>query len=229
MKLKDWRAEDLPREKVFRNGAAGLSNAELLAIFISSGRPGTNAVDAAQELLSSAGGRLCELCKRTPKELMKQKSVGPARAVTIAAALELGRRFLTEASAEAVVITGPEDVFRRMLPRLKGLDHEECWALYLNRSNRVVGEERLTSGTADSTFIDTKRIVRDVLERQARAVILVHNHPSGSPLPGQADIRETRQLQLALKTFDAQLFDHVIIGDGCYYSFEAERVTKKHL
>ena len=226
MKLKDWCAEDRPREKLLHRGAEALGNAELLAIFIGSGVPGTNAVDVAQELLSSAGGRLTELCGRSPKKLMAQKGVGKARAVTIAAALELGRRYLAEASAEQAVITGPGDVARMMLPQMKGLTHEECWVLYLNRANRVTGKERLTSGTVDCTLIDPKHIIRNVLERQAKAVILVHNHPSGSPLPGEADIRATRQLQLALRTFDARLFDHVILSDGGYYSFQDERVSR---
>ena len=226
MKLKDWNMEDRPREKLLHRGAAALENAELLAIFIGSGMPGTNAVSVAQELLSSAGGRLTDLCARSPRELMRHKGLGPARAVAIAAALELGRRYLAEASAEKKVITGPKDVFRMMRPRMKGLDHEECWALYLDRVNHVTGQERLTSGTADSTFIDTKRVIRNVLDRQAKAVILVHNHPSGSPMPGETDIRATRQLQLALRTFDVRLFDHVIVADGSYYSFQEDGIGK---
>lgn len=226
MKLKDWKEEDRPREKLLLHGAQALSNAELLAIFIGSGTPGVTAVDAAQALLSASGGRLSELGKRTPKELTAYRSVGPARAVAIAAALELGKRYLAEATAEDAVITSPKDVFRMMLPLMKGLDHEECWALYLNRANRVIGRERMTSGTVDRTFFDTKRIIRSALARQAKAVILVHNHPSGSARPGQADILATRQLQQALHTFDAQLFDHVILADGEYYSFANEEIGK---
>ena len=226
MKLKDWNEAERPREKLVREGAAALSNAELLAIFIGSGVPGANAVDVAQELLSLSGGRLSELYGRPLKELQAVKSIGPARAVAITAALELGRRYLAEEAAPSTVITGPEDVVRFMRPLLKGLDHEECWALYLNRANRVTGREKVTSGTVDGTFIDTKRILRHVIERQARAVILVHNHPSGNPCPGETDIRATRQLQLALRTFEAQLFDHVILSDGSWYSFQDERIGK---
>ena len=110
-----------------------------------------------------------------------------------------------------------------MLPLLKGLDHEECWALYLNRSNLVTGREKLTTGTAETTLIDPKQVLKGVVSRQAHAVILVHNHPSGSPAPGEADIRETRKLQLALKAFDVRLTDHVIVSDNAYYSFQDER------
>ena len=223
MKLLDWNRDERPREKLLSQGPGALGNAELLAIFISSGTPGTNAVEAAQALLSSAGGKLTELCKRTPKELMKARSVGPARAVAIAAALELGRRYFSEATSGPPVVTGPEDVVRLMLPLLKGLDHEECWVLYLNRSNHVTGRERLTSGTADTTLIDPKFVLRGVIGHQAKAVILVHNHPSGSPMPGEADIWETQRLRQALKAFDVKLFDHVIISDGSWYSFQDER------
>ena len=226
MKLKDWDKEERPREKLLLKGPGALGNAELLAIFIGSGVPGTNAVSVAQELLSSAGGRLTELCRRPAKRLMQTKGVGLARAVAIAAALELGRRFLAEAASRQATVNGPEDVVDMMLPLLKGLDHEECWVLYLNRANVVTGKEKLTSGTADCTLIDNRQILRRVLDEQAKAVILVHNHPSGSPLPGEADLRATRQLQLSLKAFDVKLFDHVIIADGAYYSFQDERICK---
>ena len=146
MKLKDWMAEERPREKLLHQGAGALGNTELLAIFIGSGVPGTNAVSVAQELLSSAGGRLTELCRRPAKRLMQTKGVGLARAVAIAAALELGRRFLAEAASRQATVNGPEDVVDMMLPLLKGLDHEECWVLYLNRANVVTGKEKLTSG-----------------------------------------------------------------------------------
>ena len=222
MRLKDWNTEERPREKLLLKGPGALGNAELLAIFIGSGVPGANAVSVAQELLSSAGGRLSELCRRPAKQLMRQRGVGQARAVAIAAALELGRRYLAEAAARQPTVNGPEDVVDMMLPILKGLDHEECWALYLNRANVVTGKEKLTSGTADCTLIDNKQILRRVLDEQAKAVILVHNHPSGSPLPGESDLKATRSLQLALKAFDISLFDHVIIADGAYNNFIAE-------
>ena len=226
MRLKDWNTEERPREKLLLKGPGALGNAELLAIFIGSGVPGTNAVSVAQELLSSAGGRLSELCRRPAKKLMKTKGIGQARAVAIAAALELGRRYLAEAASRQATVNGPEDVVDMMLPLLKGLDHEECWALYLNRANVVTGREKLTSGTVDCTLIDPKQVLRRALDEQAKAVILVHNHPSGSPLPGESDLKATRQLQLALKAFDVKLLDHVIIADGCWYSFQDERICK---
>ena len=164
MRLKDWNTEERPREKLLLKGPGALGNAEPLAILIGSGVPGANAVSVAQELLSSAGGRLSELCRRPAKQLMRQRGVGLARAVAIAAALELGRRYLAEAAARQPTVNGPEDVVDMMLPILKGLDHEECWALYLNRANVVTGKEKLTSGTADCTLIDNKQILRRGLD-----------------------------------------------------------------
>ena len=229
MKMKDWIVEEQPREKLLRRGADTLSNAELLAIFVCAGRPGQNALDIAQELLSSAGGKLTELLLRTPGKLMEQKGIGEARAVAISAALELGRRFMAEASAPKQSITGPEEVYRMMLPLMKGLDHEECWALFLNRANIVTRQEKLTSGTVDTTLIDARQVLRNAIEQQSKAVILVHNHPSGSPLPGEADIRETHHLRMALQAFDIRLFDHIVMTDGAYYSFQEERITRKRL
>ena len=229
MKMKDWSLDERPREKMLRRGAGSLSNAELLAIFIGSGVPGTNAVDVGQRLLSSVGGRLSNLVGQPVGKLMEQKGIGEARAVAITAALELGRRYMAEEAAVLESVHSPEQVFRMMLPLLKGLPHEECWALFLNRANVVTRREKLTTGTVESTLIDSKQILRHALEQQAKAVILVHNHPSGSPLPGEADIRETRKVQQALKTFDILLLDHVVIADGGYYSFQDERVVKRGL
>ena len=229
MKMKDWTEEERPREKMLRRGAGALSNTELLAIFIGSGVPGANAVDVGQQLLSSVGGRLSGLYGLSPGKLMRHKGIGAARAVAITAALELGRRYMAEATDVREAVSGPEQVFRMMLPLLKGRAHEECWVLYLNRANIVTGREKLTTGTADSTLIDSKQVLRSALEQQAKAVILVHNHPSGSPLPGEADIRETHRLNLAVTAFDILLLDLVIIADGSYYSFQDERVVQKGL
>jgi DNA repair protein RadC len=159
------------------------------------------------------------------KKLLEHKGIGEARAVAITAALELGRRFMKEEAATPESINGPEQVFRMMLPTMKGLLREECWALYLNRSNVVTRRERLTTGTAESTLIDSREVLRSALDQQAKAVILVHNHPSGSPLPGEMDLRETRRLHRALQTFDIDLTDHVIIAYGSFYSFSRETLV----
>ena len=165
----------------------------------------------------------------TIEKLCAIKGIGPGKAVTISAAFELGRR----AAAEQVIrnkrpVTAPSDVFRMMLPSLRGLDHEECWVLFLNRANYVIGKERMSVGGMESTIMDTKSILRRAIERKANGVILVHNHPSGNALPGQADIAQTRTLKSALSSCEIQLIDHVIVAEDSWYSFADEQlVTEK--
>ena len=227
MKMKELCAEERPREKMLLRGAASLGNAELLAILIGSGTGGMNAVEVAQLLLAEAEGSLATLASMPVDRIIRQKGIGRTKALSIAASMELGRRFLSEASSvQKEVLSQPDQVFRMMLPLLKGLDHEESWVLYLNRARYLVGTEKLTSGTADSTAFDPKYILKRVFERQASAIILVHNHPSGNPMPGETDRRETRRLQLALRPFDIPLLDHIIVSDGAFFSFIEDRVIQ---
>ena len=210
-------------------GASALSNAELLAIMLRTGTGELNVVDLARELLKKADGRINEVSSMTIEKLCAIKGIGPGKAVTISAAFELGRR----AAAEQVIrnkrpVTAPSDVFRMMLPSLRGLDHEECWVLFLNRANYVIGKERMSVGGMESTIMDTKSILRRAIERKANGVILVHNHPSGNALPGQADIAQTRTLKSALSSCEIQLIDHVVVAEDSWYSFADEQlVTEK--
>ena len=227
MKIADLDRAERPREKLRRLGARDLTNAELVAVLIRTGAGGINAVEAAQELLRSAGWHLPALAAASVEALCRQKGVGINKALTLQAAFELGRR----ASGSPDLPDGrrlatPEAVCRLMLPRLGGLDHEECWALYLNNAGRLLADEKLTSGSQDATIIDPRTVTRRALEHRARAVILVHNHPSGSPLPGENDIRETRALKQALNTFRIDLKDHVIVVADGYFSFADERVVR---
>lgn len=227
MKLKDFCVDDRPREKMLEKGSGALSNAELLAIMLRTGTGEMNVVDLARELLRTAQGRINEVSAMTLEKLCSIKGIGPGKAVTIAAAFELGRR----ASAEQVVhdrrtISAPHDVFRLMLPYLRGLDHEECWVLFLNRANYVIGKERMSVGGLESTVMDTKTILRRAIERKASGVILVHNHPSGSAMPGQADIIRTGALKKALQACEIQLIDHVVIAEDSWYSFADEQLGK---
>ena len=147
------------------------------------------------------------------------------RAVIIAAALELGRRALEESAlADRRSIHSPETVYEIMIPALKSLDHEECWALFLNRANLLLGREMICSGSMESTLVDTGKILRRAIEKQSSYVILVHNHPSGSPLPGPADIHQTEMVRKALSAVEISLMDHVVIADGSFFSFSEERV-----
>jgi len=227
MKILDMCPDERPREKLRLRGAKALSNADLLAILLGSGTGGRSVIDVAQELMVSAGGRLSLLGAMPLERLVSHKGVGEARAVTIAAALELGRRSFEELSVvDKRAITSPELVFQLMLPHLKNLDHEECWILYLNRANFLIGKEMITSGSLESTLIDTGRILRKAIEKQCSYVILVHNHPSGSPRPGQADIYQTEVLRKALSAVGIHLADHVVIAEDTFYSFNEERVGK---
>ena len=227
MRIKELCPEERPREKMRLRGAKALSNADLLAILLGSGTGGLSVIDVAQELMVSAGGRLSLLGVMPLEKLVSHKGVGEARAITIAAALELGRRaFEEQVIVDKRAITSPEMVYQLMLPQLKNLDHEECWVLYLNRSNFLIGREMISSGTLESTPIDAARILRKAIEKQSSYIILVHNHPSGSPRPGQADIYQTEVLRRALSAVEIRLADHVVIAEDSFYSFCEERVGK---
>ena len=227
MKILDMCPDERPREKMRLRGAKALSNADLLAILLGSGTEGRNVMEIAQELMVSAGGRLSLLSVMPLERLVSHKGVGEARAITIAAALELGRRSFEELSVvDKRAITSPDLVFQLMLPHLKNLDHEECWALYLNRANYLIGKEMITSGSLESTLVDTGRILKKAIEKQCSYVILVHNHPSGSPRPGQADIYQTEVLRKALSAVGIHLADHVVIAEDAFYSFNEERIGR---
>ena len=224
MRIKDWIPEERPREKMRLRGAKALSNAELLAILLGSGTGGKNVIDVAQELLVKAEGRLLRLDSMSLETLTRQKGVGKVRAVTIVAALELGRRIFEEtATVDKHALTSPDLVYRLMLPGMKNLDHEECWVLYLNHANFLMGKELVGVGSMEMTVIDAQKILRRAIEKQSRNVILVHNHPSGNPYPGQADISQTDILRRVLSSVDISLLDHIVVADNQYYSFAEER------
>ena len=226
MRLKELCLDDRPREKMVEKGPAALSNAELLAIMIRTGTGKMNVVEVARALLHSAEGRLNAIADMSLDKLCSVSGIGPGKAVTIAAAFELGRRSAAELIvADRISVSSPKVVFRMMLPLLRGLDHEECWAIFLNRANYVLGKERMSVGGLESTVVDVKSILRRALEKKASGVILVHNHPSGSALPGQADIRQTGLLKKALQTCEIQLLDHVIVAEDSWYSFADEQLV----
>lgn len=225
MKIKDLCPDDQPREKMLRSGARTLSNAELLAILIGSGTGGKNATEVAREVLSASDGQLVLLSAMPIERLMLQKGIGRAKAIIIAAALELGRRSFEEsARINTTPITSPELVFQLMLPTMRDLDHEECWVLFLNGKSRLIGKEMISSGSLEHTIIDTRKILRRAIEKQCRHVIMVHNHPGGTPQPSQADIRQTDIVRRALAAVEITLTDHVIIASGQFFSFSEERI-----
>ena len=226
MKMLELCPEDRPREKMAAKGAEALSNAELLAILLRTGSGGHNAVETAQMLLRLSGGRLSALAQMSTDRMRSIGGIGQSKAITIAAALELGKRFCCEVeNTEKTSITSPEMIYRMMLKEIRGLPHEECWVLYLNRANYVIGRERMSKGGIDATIVDIKMIVRNALDKLASGVILTHNHPSGNPMPGTTDINTTGQLKRALSTFGISLVDHIILCDDRFYSFSDESMT----
>ena len=229
MRMKDFCADEMPREKLIEKGAGALSNTELLAILLRTGRGGMNVVDMARELLQSGDGTLNGLAEMSLERLKRVNGIGSSKAVAIAAAFELGRRTATEAArSTSEQISSAKDVFKIMQPVMKNLDHEECWVLYLNKANKFIAKEMISSGGLDSTIIDNRSIIRKAIDKKASGLILVHNHPSGSSMPSVADINQTQSLNKAVKTCDLSLVDHVVIAKGEYYSFADEVVTKAH-
>ena len=222
MSIKTWNEEERPREKLMHKGPAALTNAELLAILLHSGNREKSAVDLARELLASCEGRLSLLAGRNIHQLRTLGGMGTAKAATVQAAFELARRLDAEIPADEFTIRRADTVARMMTPLIGSLPHEECWVLYLNRAGKYVGREQVSAGGQTSTVIDIKIIVKKAVERLASGIILVHNHPSGNPLPGEQDRTQTGALRQALAVFDIALIDHVVIGKKKYFSFSEE-------
>ncbi len=226
MKIKDLDRGERPRERLLASGAAGLSTTELLAILLRSGTRKKNVKETAEELFGAAGNSLTVLSGFSPEKMTETEGIGPDKAATVSAAMELGKRFMGEQHCtDRVSITGPKQIFEVMRPIMKGLDHEECWIFFLNRANYVLSKERLSSGGMSATVLDTKVIIRKALEKRAHGLILVHNHPSGNPHPGSCDVKQTEVLKRAAALFDISLVDHIIVTDDRYYSFSDDTVA----
>ncbi len=225
MKISEISEQERPRERLLAKGAEALGNAELLAILLRTGRNGCNVLEIAHEALNHFTN-LSEIAGASTERLMEIRGIGRDKAATIAAAFELGRRFAEEfATKVRTPVTKPQQIYDQMIPLLKGLDHEECWVAYLNRSNYIIYKERVSSGGLSFTAIDPNTILRKALEKKASGLILIHNHPSGNPYPGAADIKETSRLKKAAEVFSISLMDHIVISDSCFYSFSDEAVT----
>ena len=225
MKINEISLSERPREKMMERGAQALSDGELLAILLRSGSSRASALELSQMLLSGADGQLTTLAGESVSRLSSLPGIGPSKAVTVLAAFELGRRLVAENNGRVYQqIIGPEAIYRLMIPKLKGLRHEECWVMYLDRAHHPITSERLSSGGSSATVIDNRMIVRRALELHADVLVLVHNHPSGSPRPGKADIEMTGRLKKAAGQFDIRLLDHVVVADTCFFSFADEQV-----
>lgn len=225
MKMKDLSADERPREKLLARGPSALGNSELLAILLHNGLPGQSVTELSSRLMSLGGGKLAGLFALGIDRMCALPGIGPCKAAEVQAALELGRRFLAEESdVVRTPVVGPRMIYDRMIPLLKGLDHEECWVVLLNTSNYIIDKRKLSQGGGDSTSIDVKRIVRLALDRNASALVLVHNHPSGNPRPSTADSKYTARLHEAAGSLGIALLDHVIVSDSAFYSFADDRL-----
>jgi DNA repair protein RadC len=224
MSIKNWASDDKPREKFLTKGVQNLSNAELLAILIGSGTRETSAVELSRHILSIAGNNLAELSRITVNELTKIKGVGEAKAITIVAALELGKRRNSSEISERHTISSSKDVFNYFHPIMVDLVHEEFWALYLNRSNKIIDKYKLSQGGVSGTVTDIRLILKKAIELLASSFIVCHNHPSGNVNPSENDTNITNKLKAAGSQMDINLLDHVIIANNSYFSYTDEGI-----
>lgn len=219
LKITDWAAEDRPREKLIQKGTSALSDAELLAILINSGTKHKSALDLGRELLGMVNNNLNNLGKLSIADLEKLNGIGPARAVTIAAALELGRRRKLTEVQDVVQIKCSKNVADIFQPLLSDLAHEEFWILFLNRSNKVINRMKLSQGGLSGTVTDVRIVMKKAIEYLASGIIICHNHPSGNLNPSDSDNKITQKIKEAGILMDIQLLDHLIIAERDYYSF----------
>jgi DNA repair protein RadC len=219
LSIKSWAEDDRPREKFQLKGKASLSDAELIAILLGSGNRNQTAVDLAKDILAQAHNNLHELGKFSLNELMQFKGVGEAKAICIAAALELGRRRNAQSVHERVKITSSKDAFLLVSADLIDKPYEEFYMLLLNRSNKVISKEFISRGGITGTVVDPRLVLQTALQKHATSIILFHNHPSGNLKPSENDIQITKKLKEAANLFDISILDHIIVADSSYYSF----------
>lgn len=219
-----WSEDDKPREKLILKGKDALSDAELIAILIGSGSRSESAVGLSKRILSSVDNNLNSLGKLSLAQLITFKGIGSAKAISIIAATELGRRRRVEDIVELTMITSSRKVFEIMLPIIGELPHEEFWVLFLNNSNNIILKSQLSKGGISGTIVDVRLVFKLALENGATGLILCHNHPSGVLKPSEADKQITNKLKLAGDSLDVKVLDHLIITESKYYSFVDEGI-----
>lgn len=220
--IKQLAEADRPREKMMQKGAEALSDAELLAILIGSGNTEESAVTLMQRVLTDAGNDLNRLGKWEVRDFSRFKGLGPAKSITLMAALELGRRRNDYLPARRATIRCSTDIYQLFHPLLRDLPYEEFWVLLLNQAARVIDKVRISRGGIDQTTADVRSILREALLQRATQLALVHNHPSGNVQPSNDDRRLTASVQSAAKLMNIRLLDHLVVTDGSYYSFADE-------
>ena len=217
--IKQWAADDRPREKMISKGKGALSNAELIAILIGSGSGGQSAVELARQVLHAAGDNLYDLSKLSVDELIQHKGIGEAKAVSIAAALELGRRCSITSVQERDTISNSKEAYEHFLPLIDDPTKEHFLVAYLNQGNKVIKVERISTGSITNTIADPKVIFKKALLKDATAIMLCHNHPSGIARPSGEDKKVTQKIVSAGKIMDISILDHLMIGENSYFSF----------
>ncbi len=222
--IKTWAEEDRPREKLSSKGKGVLSDAELIAILIGSGNKNDSAVELSKKILASINNDLNKLGKLTIADLTQFSGIGEAKAISIIAALELGRRRKTSGIEKKPIIKSSKDAYSMITDVLSDLPHEEFWVLHLNRKNEVIKKENISKGGISGTIADSKIIFKSAIEQLASAIILFHNHPSGNLNPSNADIALTKKLKETGSMLDTPVLDHLIIGEKGYFSFADENL-----
>jgi DNA repair protein RadC len=224
LNIKSWSPEDRPREKLLLKGTSALSDAELIAILLGSGTTTMSAVDLAKRILQGVGNNLHELARLSVKDLMKIKGIGEAKAITIIAALELGRRRKEMDPEEKPKISGSRDAYELLKAHLQDIPHEEFWVIMVNRANRVLKKQQISQGGVTGTVADPKLIFKTALQELASGIVLAHNHPSGNLTASKVDLDLTKKLKEGGKLLDIQVLDHIIIAGTRYFSFADEGI-----
>lgn len=220
--IKTWAEADRPREKMLAHGRTVLSDAELIAILIGSGTQSLSAIEVGKNILSEVKNDLNHLAKFSVKELMKFRGIGQAKAISIIAALELGRRRKESAVQKKPKIVTSQDAYDMLKSVMLDLQHEEFWIIMLNRANRVIRMKRVSSGGISGTVADVKVIFKEAIDQMASALILAHNHPSANRNPSDEDVRLTRKMKESGLLLDIPVLDHIIFAEDKYYSFADE-------
>lgn len=222
MTIKNWTADDKPREKMLSHGSFALTDAELIAILLGSGTPEENVLMLAQRILLAAQNNLYNLGRLRLQDLKSFKGIGDSKAVALLAALELGRRKSIADTAAVEKISCSGDAFSILSPLLGSLEHEEFWCIFLNNSNKCLRKVRISQGGITSTSVDGRIIYKNAFELNATSIVLAHNHPSGALKPSESDIALTKKLVTGSKLLDLRIIDHIIVTNNGYYSFADE-------
>ena len=222
MSIKFLAEDDRPREKFLLKGKTSLSDSELLAIILGSGNNEDSAVELARKILASVGNNWQNLSKLSIKDLMKFKGIGEAKAISVAATLEIGRRKASQETPEKTSISSARDSYNIFSQHLSDLRTEEFWAIFLNQKNQIVYKTQISKGGISGTLVDVRVLFRIALEHFATSIIVAHNHPSGSLKPSLEDIQITKNIKNAGEILNVTLLDHLIIGDNSFFSFAEE-------